>query len=136
MTKKPWKVRDKRDHPRLDRHWECFQVSREKVAADYLKKKTKQKKTIWIFCRYQEEPFDFTCITLPLKGHNLETRERFFNLWFLPQDEYIYIQYTHIYIYEWVGFYIYTGCCQKGSFLLTNPEYWNMGYITGGQVYA
>lgn len=43
---------------------------------------------------------------------------------------------TYIYIYEWVGFHIYTGCCQRGSFLLTNPEYWNMGYITGGQVYA
>lgn len=42
----------------------------------------------------------------------------------------------NLYICEWVGFHIYTGCCQRGSFLLTNPEYWNMGYITRGQVYA
>ena len=73
MTKRLWKVKDKRDHPRLDRQWECFQVSREKVASDYLKKK---KKWVWILCRYQEEPFDFTCITLPSRGHNSETRER------------------------------------------------------------
>lgn len=88
MTKRLWKVKDKRDHPRLDRHWECFQVSREKVAADYLKKKKMSldslqisRGAIWLYMHHTS--FKRT----QLRGK----RKRFLNLWFLPQDEYIYM---------------------------------------------
>lgn len=89
MTKRLWKVKDKRDHPRLDRQWECFQVSREKVASDYLKKKKKMsldslqisRGAIWLYMHHTS--FKRTQLR--------DKRKRFLNLWFLPQDEYIYV---------------------------------------------
>lgn len=103
MTKRLWKVKDKRDHPRLDRQWECFQVSREKVASDYLKKK---KNEFGFFADIKRSHLTLHASHF-LQEDTTQRQEK-------EILEPVISSSGWIYTCEWVGFHIYTGCCQRG----------------------